>query len=196
MQRPLGILIAASMSVAALVAMAIIALGSPAVAEEAAPAPVCNINSLIMPLADNHYVSAELGYGGALYGMLRSRAATPGPWENFKICYRYEGATKVVYILNERNLRYVSAELGYTGVDHGMLRARATDVGPWEKFTIARWGPNPKMYTIQSQRNGRYVSVELGYGGVRHGMLRARATAIGPWEKFLISCGFPAECKF
>jgi hypothetical protein len=192
MLRPPRLLHSALVSVAACIAL--IAPGAPPAS--AAPAPVCNINNLIVPLADNHYVTAELGYTGALYGMLRSRASNPGPWENFKICYRYEGANKVVYLLNERNRRYVSAEVTYQGIDYGMLRARATAVNSYEKFTIARWGPNPNMYTIQSQRNHRYVSVELGYGGLRHAMLRARATSIGPWEKFLISCGFPAQCKF
>jgi hypothetical protein len=28
-------------------------------------------------------------------------------------------------------------EPGYPGVDHGMLRARATAIGPWEKFLIS-----------------------------------------------------------
>lgn len=27
-------------------------------------------------------------------------------------------------------------EYGYTGASYGMLRARATEVGPWEKFQI------------------------------------------------------------
>jgi hypothetical protein len=29
---------------------------------------------------------------------------------------------------------YVSAEIGYTGSYYGMLRARATSIGPWEIF--------------------------------------------------------------
>src|SRR6266498_3316638 len=99
------------------------------------------------------------------------------------------------WIISFGNSRYTSAELG-SGGDHGMLRARATSVGNWEKFTIARWGPNPAMYTIRSQANGRYVSAELGYGGGRYAMLRARATSIGNWEKFLILCGTPAQCWF
>lgn len=32
------------------------------------------------------------------------------------------------------NSRYTSAELGYTGSYYGMLRARSTSAGTWEKF--------------------------------------------------------------
>ncbi|GAA4187706.1 hypothetical protein GCM10023074_00600 [Microbispora amethystogenes] len=94
-------------------------------------------------------------------------------------------------IKSRANGRYVSAELGYGTSDsrYGMLRARATGVGPWEKFRICYNGRN---YTIQSRHNGKYVSAELGYGtsDSRYGMLRARATSAGTWERFFItSCG-------
>jgi hypothetical protein len=32
------------------------------------------------------------------------------------------------------NGKYVSTEMGYTGGRHAMLRARATEVGDWEKY--------------------------------------------------------------
>ncbi|WP_424887005.1 hypothetical protein [Streptomyces sp. XH2] len=38
-------------------------------------------------------------------------------------------------ITSRANGRLVSAELGYGGDTYGMLRARATAVGPWELFT-------------------------------------------------------------
>jgi hypothetical protein len=90
--------------------------------------------------------------------------------------------------LNAANGRFVSAELNYPGGRNGMLRARATAVGPWERFTICNQGP---FWTIFSTANNRYVSAELGYSGGDNGMLRARATAIGPWEHFtfLGACG-------
>lgn len=80
----------------------------------------------------------------------------------------------------------VSAELGaapYTGAYAGLLRARATAVGPWERFSMVCTGSG--QFAIKAY-NGRYVSAELGYSTSdwRYGMLRARATAIGPWEKF------------
>jgi hypothetical protein len=39
-----------------------------------------------------------------------------------------------VFITSLANGRIVSAELGYGGGDNGMLRARATAIGPWEQF--------------------------------------------------------------
>lgn len=92
-----------------------------------------------------------------------------------------------VFIPSLGNGKLVSAELGYGGASNGMLRARATVVGPWELYTICF---NGSASTIQSQANGRFVSAELGYGGANNGMLRARATVVGPWEKFSFgSCG-------
>jgi len=65
-----------------------------------------------------------------------------------------------------------------------MLRARATVVGPWERFTLCYHGA---YWTLRSNANGKYVSAELGYGGALNGVLRARATVVGPWEKFTFS---------
>ncbi len=185
----------------AVIANALVALVAataliPVMSSSASATVKCNTGSYIIGFANSKYVSAELGYTGSYYGMLRSRASEPGPWENYTICGYWDGFTHVDYIINEANGRYVSAELGYTGGDYGMLRARATSLGPWEKFDIVRYGPNGNMYYIRSKANGRYVSVELGYTGIKYAMLRARATSIGSWEKILISCGYPASCGF
>lgn len=179
--------------------VALMLLASPAApAQEAVPSCAAGYNrhTIWVSFAANKYVTAELGYGGGNYAMVRAARDDAGPWEDWSFCSYWEGATKVTYIKNERNDRYVSAELGRTGVDYGMLRARATGIGPWEKFKFERWGPNPTMYTIKSLANGRYVSTELGYGGYRQNMLRARATSIGNWEKYLIPCGFPITCSW
>src|SRR4051794_36847824 len=80
------------------------------------------------------------------------------------------------------NARYVSAELGYAGSSYGLLRARATKVGPWEKFECVTTGTN--QWAIRSRANGRYVTAELGYSGDLYGVLRARATTIGVRERF------------
>jgi hypothetical protein len=184
--------------VALVAAAALVPITAPAASAAEQEITTCNNWSWIISFANSRYTSAELGYGGDLYGMLRARATNPGPWEEFQICGRWDSTlnTRINWIVSNRNLRYVSAEVAYTGVDYGMLRARATSLGSWEKFKIERWGPNPAMYTIKSLRNGRYVSAELGYGGGRYGMLRARATSIGNWEKFFILCGTPATCWF
>lgn len=90
---------------------------------------------------------------------------------------------QAVTITSAANRRYVSAELGYGGDRSGMLRARATAVGPWEQFAVCEYG---SRYVIGSLANGRYVSSELGWGGDNYGMLRARASQIGPWEQYYI----------
>jgi hypothetical protein len=156
----------------------------PAAAQQlAGPCPLFYTNIIWITHA-SRYVSAELGYGGKLNGMLRARAVNPGPWEQYNTCH-----DDTAFWLEAANGRYVSAELSYPGVDKGMLRARATTPGSWERFQISRFMGG--WYTIKAERNNRYVSVEHGYGGVRHNMLRARATAVGPWEKFTVICQKP-----
>jgi hypothetical protein len=167
------------------VALALTTLTARAAPSRAQPWSGCTSHNYF-GAANGKYVSAELGYGGSLYGMLRARASSPGPWETFTICS--DGTAE--WIRSQANGRYVSAELGRTGVDKGMLRARATAVGPWERFEIGRFG---NYRTLKSVHNGRYVSAELGYGGVRAGMLRARATSVGPWEKFVLICRAPPD---
>jgi hypothetical protein len=41
-----------------------------------------------------------------------------------------------IAIRSTQHNQYVSAELGYTGGDYGMLRARSSSIGPWESFTL------------------------------------------------------------
>jgi hypothetical protein len=128
-------------------------------------------------------VSAELGYSGDNYGMLRARATRVGPWEKFTVCSDFNGQHGLrYYIRSQANRRYVSAEVRYSGDDRGMLRARATGVGPWEEFTIR--GTSTGATYLWSQANRRYVSAEVRYSGDDRGMLRARATRVGPWENF------------
>jgi hypothetical protein len=87
----------------------------------------------IRSLANGNWVSAELQYTGALYGMLRARADRVGPWETFAAI---NGGLR-----NQTNLKFVSAELQYTGLRYGMLRARANSRGPWEEFRTSRPWP-------------------------------------------------------
>ena len=91
----------------------------------------------------------------------------------------------------------ISAELGPTGDDNGLLRARpgGEHVGPWEVFDLI-CVEAPNIYALRSRANGLYVSAELGWMGDDYGLLRARAAAIGPWEKFkIISLGDLAPTK-
>jgi len=138
----------------------------------------CYVDVIITSQANGGLVSAELGYGGGDYAMLRARASAVGPWERYTVCLGSSYDT----ITSQANGRLVSAELGYGGGDYAMLRARASAVGPWEKFRFESCGSG--CVTIWSLANNRLVSAELGYGGGDYGMLRARATNVGPWERF------------
>jgi hypothetical protein len=133
--------------------------------------------------ANGRYVSAELGYGGGNYAMLRARARAIGPWERYDLRQTGAGAWS---IRSRANGRYVSAELGYGGGNYAMLRARATAIGPWERYDLYR-NNRTGAWSIRSRANGRYVSAELGYGGGSNATLRARAGGVGPWEQFNIS---------
>lgn len=93
--------------------------------------------------------------------------------------------TTGISLRSQANGKYVSAELGYTGDQNGMLRARADALGPWEKFDLCRNNQNG-LYSIRSEANGNYVSAELGYTGDQYGELRVRSGAIGGWEQFRI----------
>jgi hypothetical protein len=76
---------------------------------------------------------------------------------------------------------YVSAELSWTGDNYGILRARASSVGPWEQFRFAS-DPTWSGSHFNSLANGRYVSTEIGWTGNSYAILRARAVSVGPWE--------------
>jgi hypothetical protein len=87
-------------------------------------------------------------------------------------------------IYSVANGRYVSTEMTEVGGFQYMLRARATKIGPWEKYTIC-FDDVRHTYSIRSQASGLWVSAELSYGGMYAGLLRARASSIGSWERFL-----------
>jgi ABC-type phosphate transport system substrate-binding protein len=75
------------------------------------------------------------------------------------------------------NRHYVSADLGQQGALQGVLRARATSVGRWERFECDVVATN--RWTILSDANHRYVSSLLGTSGQLANALRADATAAG-----------------
>jgi hypothetical protein len=83
------------------------------------------------------------------------------------------------------NSRFVSAELAYGAPHTGELRARATAVGPWEKYDLC-FDSSDGTFQLFALGNSRWVSAELGYAAPNTGELRARATAVGPWERFFI----------
>jgi hypothetical protein len=87
-------------------------------------------------------------------------------------------------IYSVANGKYVSTEMGETGPYKYMLRARATKIGPWEKYDIC-FDDVSHVYFIKSRASGLWVSAELGYTGALEGLLRARASSRGSWERFI-----------
>ena len=144
--------------------------------------------------ANGKFVSAELKYAkdDARYGMLRARPTTgqAGPWERFT--YQCLGGDSVALKSSQTGM-YVTAELGYGTTDprYGMLRARATTISTWQRFSSVSLD-NLTGVRVFRGANGLWVSSELGYPTTheRYGMLRARydlaanGSKWGPWEKF------------
>ena len=93
----------------------------------------CYAPTGILSNANLQWVSAELAYWGDGYAMLRARASSFGPWEEYSLYCTGSGAT---VIKSNANNDYVSTELGYGGSSYAMLRARAAQVGPWEQYSI------------------------------------------------------------
>jgi hypothetical protein len=130
-------------------------------------------------------------HSGNRRGMLRLRTpeAQTGPWEQFVFCRQ---ATSGLYYIGTRNavdggMRLVSVEHDYTGSIAGMLRARATSLGPWELFYAqSQPGGTWALRAFSSGDPTPYVSAEKEYPGTDRGMLRARAASPGIWERFLI----------
>jgi hypothetical protein len=97
---------------------------------------------VLVDRGNSNFVSAELGYTGNNYALLRSRASAIGPWEVFDLLrwslydqawiYQYSlPTTSGTFVFKSRaNGRFVAAEFGWDG----RLRARATAIGPWEMF--------------------------------------------------------------
>jgi hypothetical protein len=151
-----------------------------AVGSSSAQAAACIQNGEIFSLANGLFTSAELGYGGGAYAMLRARAPVANAWELFELCNFIN--TPVWFIVSQANGLAVSAELGYGGGDYAMLRARASVVDAWEQFGVQDNGDG--SVSILSFANSLWVSAELLYTDGNYGELRARSGAIAAWERF------------
>ena len=135
----------------------------------------------VQSLANKRFVTAEIRYTGASYGMLRANATIASGWERFRIegdC-RAPAGCAIRSLVNDR---FVTAEIRYTGASYGMLRANATIASGWERFRI--YGDCASACSIRSVANNRFVTAEIGYTGASYGMLRAGATAVRAWESF------------
>ena len=134
--------------------------------------------------ANYGFVSAELGYTGGYYGMLRARSGSIGPWEQYSI--GSSGDTDGTWAIRSvANNLYVSSEFGYSGGDDGLQRARASVIGDWEKFFLYQIGGQFAWQSYYPYGSACcYVSTEMGYTGFEFEMLRARAYSVGSWELY------------
>jgi hypothetical protein len=143
----------------------------------------CAVDVAIQSHGNDKYVSAEVGWSGDRYGVLRARADQIGPWELFEECSYQNTSGQWVYTLrSQANGKLVSTEWNDTGHLQAVLRARADTEGTWEHYYMGV--PRNWEMDLQSVLVGRYVSAELGWSGDDYGLLRARATSLGPWEIF------------
>ncbi|MFF7677458.1 hypothetical protein [Actinacidiphila glaucinigra] len=94
-----------------------------------------------------------------------------------------------IKIQSTANGLFVAAEKDYDGYVKGMLRARSSSGGSWEKFSLC---PMDGYYTLFSYGTMSYVSAEKNYTGADAGMLRARSADVKSFEKFEVRC--PSYC--
>jgi hypothetical protein len=82
--------------------------------------------------------------------------------------------------------KYASTEIGYSGADYAMVRARAAAVGPWELY-ISCYDSALDYNAFISLENGNYLRAEVSYPGGSDGMVRAAGTTAGVAEQFRIA---------
>ncbi|MGH9278701.1 MAG: glycoside hydrolase family 30 beta sandwich domain-containing protein, partial [Acidimicrobiales bacterium] len=148
--------------------------------------PMCSSPSYrivsIRSNANGRTVSAEFGYGGNDYAMLRARNnGVGGAWETFRLIGDCNSGCG---IQSAHTRQFVAAEAGYQGYAWGEMRARSGGIGGWETFRLI--GDCNSGCAIWANANGRYVSAELDFTGNGYAMLRARSETIGGWERFTI----------
>lgn len=101
--------------------------------------------------ANNRFVKTDprlpVAPPGAFDGMLRA-SAVPGSEDDptGELVFDLVPIGPQDVALRCANGLFVSAELGYTGANYGMLRCRATTVGAWERFDIRVVGPAPPPF--------------------------------------------------
>lgn len=134
-------------------------------------------------LAGTASAAPQTGISAATSQSSRFAQLTP---KDLQGCNNSPCCPNPIFIQSMENGLYVAAELNYTGGDYGMLRARASVVGNWEKFYIFL-DPNVLgTCDIQNADNKLYVSEEQEYSGGDQYMLRARASHPSYYERFKI----------
>lgn len=80
------------------------------------------------------YVATEVEYAGNHNGMLRARANAIGSWEKYSVENGTDWEGSYITLRSMGNNRFVTADPGFPDRYRGMLLARGSSVGPWEKF--------------------------------------------------------------
>ncbi|MGV9424577.1 fascin domain-containing protein [Streptomyces sp. NPDC003656] len=157
----------------------------PATSALAASAPPSSTGQRWALKVNGVYVSAEVNDSGDQNGKLRARSTTVGSWETFSLHtdnISGVGYGTTVSLRNEENGLYVTSEVDTSGAQSGMLRARGTNSGSWERFYVVPQGGG--QFALKSAANGLYVTAEFNYTGGDQGLLRARSSTVGSWERF------------
>ncbi|AKJ30751.1 fascin domain-containing protein [Caldimonas brevitalea] len=149
------------------------------------------VRYLIVAEATNQYVTAEVGYTGDMYGLIRARTrrGSAGDWEKFELCRSTDWESGTYAIWSRAAGNYVSTEVERTGSHYARLRARSSFLGGHELFRVRSLYRNQygeQVFSLQSVANNLYVSAELNYAGGEQGMLRARNSFVGGQEAFIL----------
>lgn len=131
------------------------------------------------------YVTAEVNDAGDQMGKLRAVSTSVTSLETFTLHtdnIENVGYGTTISLRNEENGLYVTSEVNYTGVQTGMLRARGTNTGSWERFTVE---PQPGgEYALKSVTSNLYLSARFNATGDDMGIVRPYASSPGSWERF------------
>lgn len=108
------------------------------------------------------YVSAEFGWSGNARGALHARPGQRkvGAWETFQLVATGGGTFALSVSPSSGQRFYVSAEEGWPGDGNGVLRARATRIGPWEQFATGPGSRNLRTgddYPVHWKNQGKDV---------------------------------------
>lgn len=158
----------------------------PATSALAASAPPSSTGQRWALKVNGKYVTTEVNDSGDQKGKLRAVATSVTSLETFTLHtdnIANVGYGTTISLRNEENGLYVTSEDSYSGVQKGMLRARGTNTGAWERFTVEPQGGDE--YALRSAANpDLYISARFNATGDDMGLLRPYATSVGSWERF------------
>jgi hypothetical protein len=130
-----------------------------------------------------------VGGGGRTTDVVRTDAASVGPWELYRLFLVLgsgTGGTPQQYAIQTASFNFLTAVDG-GGRTSDVLHTDATQVQSWEtfKFVPDQYGWRHAMQTV----NGHYLTA-VGAGGKTTDAVHTDAVKVGTWEEFYIwKCG-------